>query len=225
MFVGHYAVSLACKRLAPKASLGLLFIAVQFVDILFFPFVLIGIESFVFQENFTESTHFDLEFMPYTHSLVAGIYWSAAVYGLFRLLRQGNRVALVMAIAVLSHWFADLIVHTPDLPLVSDDGVKLGLGLWRNAFLTYALEAAMLIVGLVLYLRGTEPAGGFASRNGMTGFVVLMLLINAVNIFAPPMDDTVNGIATTALVMYALLAGVAFWLDRKRTPVKRTQAA
>ncbi len=35
MFVGHYAASLALKRVEPKASLGWLFLAVQFVDILF----------------------------------------------------------------------------------------------------------------------------------------------------------------------------------------------
>lgn len=44
MFVGHYAASLALKSVEKNASLGLLFLAVQFVDILFFPFVLLGIE-------------------------------------------------------------------------------------------------------------------------------------------------------------------------------------
>ena len=42
MFVGHYAASFALKSFEKRASLGILFLAVQFVDILFFPFVLIN---------------------------------------------------------------------------------------------------------------------------------------------------------------------------------------
>ena len=52
MFVGHYAASLALKRVDKNASLGMLFLAVQFVDILFFPFVLMGIEHFNIVENY-----------------------------------------------------------------------------------------------------------------------------------------------------------------------------
>jgi hypothetical protein len=44
MFVGHYAASLALKSVDKKASLGLLFLGVQFVDLLFFLFVLLEIE-------------------------------------------------------------------------------------------------------------------------------------------------------------------------------------
>ena len=35
MFVGHYAASLALKKFEKRASLGVLFLAVQLVDILF----------------------------------------------------------------------------------------------------------------------------------------------------------------------------------------------
>ncbi len=134
MFVGHYAASLILKRVDKNASLGMLFLAVQFVDILFFPFVLMGIEHFNIVENYTESTHFELEFMPYTHSLFASFLWAAAVYIALRLLPlkkavNKNKVAIVMGVAVLSHWFFDLIVHTPDLPLLSDSSTKIGLGL------------------------------------------------------------------------------------------------
>ena len=73
MFVGHYAVSLALKTLEKRASLGVLFLAVQFVDILFFPFVLLGLERMNIIENFTQSTHFELVFMPYSHSVWRGL--------------------------------------------------------------------------------------------------------------------------------------------------------
>ncbi len=84
MFVGHYAASLALKKFEKRASLGVLFLAVQFVDILFFPLVLLGIERVNIVENFTQSTHFELEYMPYTHSLLASLLWVSAAYVVFK---------------------------------------------------------------------------------------------------------------------------------------------
>jgi hypothetical protein len=69
MFVGHYALAFALKGKEKTTSLGMLFIATQFVDILFFPLTLLGIERINFVENFTARNNFDLEFMPYTHGL------------------------------------------------------------------------------------------------------------------------------------------------------------
>ncbi len=124
MFVGHYAASLALKKFEKRASLGVLFLAVQFVDILFFPLVLLGIERMNIVENFTQSTHFELEYMPFTHSLLASMLWAGAAYVLFRwVIVKKNSVALIVALAVFSHWLFDLVVHTPDLPLWSDASV------------------------------------------------------------------------------------------------------
>ena len=61
MFVGHYAAALALKKFETRASLGVLFLGVRFVDILFFPFALLGIERINIIENFTQATHFELE--------------------------------------------------------------------------------------------------------------------------------------------------------------------
>jgi hypothetical protein len=220
MFVGHYAASLVLKSVDKKTSLGMLFIGVQFVDILFFPLVLMGIEKFDLVLNHTESTHFDLVFMPYSHSLVATVVWAVIVYLGLRLLLRGasaskNRTALMMALAVASHWFFDLIVHTPDLPLAGDGSLKMGFGLWNNAVATYLLEAALLLVGLGIYLKSTT-ASTFAGKYGMAIFVVFMLIVNANNIFGPPFGDNVTVLSWIALVMYFLFAGVAFWLDTKR---------
>lgn len=220
MFVGHYAVSLALKRVDNNASLGMLFLAVQFVDILFFPFVLMGIEHFNIVENYTQSTHFELYFMPYTHSLFASFLWAAGIYIAFRFMpskktANKNRIAIVMATAVLSHWFFDLVVHTPDLPLFGDSSTKLGFGLWNNAIATYLLEAILLLLGLGLYLKSTKTTT-FVGKYGMIIFVVLMLGINAENIFGPPFGDNVVTMSVAALGLYFVFAGVAFWLDGKR---------
>lgn len=217
MFVGHYAVSLALKKFEKRVSLGILFLAVQFVDILFFPFVILGIERVNIVQNFTQSTHFELEYMPYTHSLLASMLWAGAAYALFRwVIVKKNSVALVVALAVFSHWLFDLIVHTPDLPLWSDASLKLGFGLWNSAIATFALEGALLVSALWLYLRSTS-ATTVVGKYGMSGFVILLLLLNVVNIFGPLMGDSKLALAISALTSYFLFAAVAFWLDRRRS--------
>ncbi len=217
MFVGHYAVSLALKKFEKRVSLGVLFLAVQFIDILFFPFVLLGIERMNIVENFTQSTHFELEYMPYTHSLLASLLWAGAAYALFRwIIVKKASVALVVAVAVFSHWLFDLVVHTPDLPLWSDASLKLGFGLWNSAIATYALEAVLLLSALWLYLRSTS-ATTVAGKYGMGIFVILLLLVNVVNIFGPLQGDSKLGLAISALTAYLLFAAVAFWLDTRRS--------
>jgi len=216
MFVGHYAAGLALKKLEKRASLGILFLGVQFVDILFFPFVLLGIERINIVENFTDATHFELEYMPYTHSLVGSLFWAAMAYALFRwVVVKEKRVALVVALAVFSHWLLDLLVHTPDLPIWSDASLKLGLGLWNSAIATYILEAAFLLVALWFYLRSTA-ATSKSGKYGMIVFVVLLLLVNIVNVFGPLQSDSKVALAVSALGAYFLFAAVAFWLDKKR---------
>jgi hypothetical protein len=217
MFVGHYAASLALKRFEKRASLGVLFLAVQFVDIVFFPFVLLGIERLNIVENFTQSTHFELEYMPYTHSLVGFLIWAGLAYALFRwVIVKSHPIAVVVALAVLSHWLLDVVVHTPDMPLWNDASLKLGFGLWNNAVATYVLEAVLLLAGLWLYLRATK-ATTRTGKYGMGVFVVLLLLVNIVNIFGPLQGDSKLVLAVSALAAYLLFAAVAFWLDKKRS--------
>ena len=42
MFIGHYALALAAKRTAPRASLGTLFAATSLADLLLPVFLLLG---------------------------------------------------------------------------------------------------------------------------------------------------------------------------------------
>ncbi len=220
MFIGHYSAALALKRVEKNASLGWLFLAVQFVDILFFPLVLLGIERLKIVENFTQSTHFELEFMPYTHGLVGSLIWAAVAYVVFWILlakKEVNkkRVALVIATAVFSHWVLDLIVHTPDLPLLGDNSLKIGFGLWNNAPITFILETVILLAGVWLYLRGTK-ASTVTGKYGMIAFAVVLIAVNVFNIFGPP-PDSLNIMAIFSLVSYFAFGGIAFWLDKKRS--------
>jgi hypothetical protein len=220
MYIGHYSVALALKKVEKDTSLGWLFLAVQLVDILLFPLVLLGIERLSIVENFTQSTHFELEFMPYTHGLASSLVWAMLAYVVFRLLPRREdvnkrRVALVIGAAVFSHWILDLIVHTPDLPLFGDNSPKLGLGVWNNAFITFVLEAALLLAGVWVYLRATE-ARSITGKYGMIAFAFMLIAVNGMNIFGPP-PEGLNSLAIISLVSYFAFGGIAFWLDRMRT--------
>src|SRR5215467_1901583 len=77
MFIGHYGVSFAGKKPAPRLSLGVLFLAVQLLDILFALFVLLGIEKLRIVHGYTAYNPYDLYSMPYSHSLLGALLWSA----------------------------------------------------------------------------------------------------------------------------------------------------
>src|SRR5437899_8983271 len=120
MFVGHYGISFAAKRLDKTIPLWVLFLAVQLLDLGWGVFVPLGIEKVRIVPGITASNPLDLYYMPYTHSLVAALAWSgfaflcAKVFGSASL--RAGRSALFLALAVLSHWLLDLLVHRPDLP-------------------------------------------------------------------------------------------------------------
>lgn len=221
MFVGHYGAALALNSAERRAPLVLLFLGVQFVDLLFFPLVAAGVERMSIIPNATASTHFTLDSMPYTHGLVASVAWSALAFVVTYVVLGGGRpgrvsVSFVLAASVLSHWALDLIVHTPDLPLMTNQSTKLGIGLWNNVFLTYALETVLLVGGLWLYMRSTRPGKGLLAKYGMPAFVVLLLLINVGNLFGPP-PGSFTGLFIFAMASYLGFAGLAFWLDRQRS--------
>ncbi|MGA7305549.1 MAG: hypothetical protein WBW88_11780 [Rhodothermales bacterium] len=210
MFVGHYAVSLAVKSKEREIPLWQLFLAVQFVDILFFTFSFFGIERFNIVPHYTPSTNFELVYMPYTHGLAATLVWGLLTYAVFRLPALGGskRVALWMAVAVMSHWVLDLIVHTADLPLLGDNSPKIGLGLWNYPIATFLLEALLLAIGAWLLLKDNASK---KLKRRIIGFVVALVVINAANLFGPPGGGTETGLAVTALVLYFGLAGFAYW--------------
>ncbi len=215
MFVGHYGPSFAIKSLRPAIPLWLLFIAVQLVDVAWALLVLLGVEKVRIVPGVTASNPLDLYYMPYTHSLVAAIFWSVAaavVVGLLRRLATWF-AALWIGVAVFSHWVLDFLVHRPDMPLY-DDTMKVGLGLWNYPVIAFSLEAGLLFGGMILYLRTTTPINA-VGRIGPPAFGILMLAIQGYVFFGPP-PVSPTAAALTLLVSYAVFAAVAQWLGRQR---------
>jgi hypothetical protein len=220
MNIGHYGVSLALKKADKKISLGLLFFAAQFIDILWAVLVLLGIERAEIVPGITVANPIDYVYYPFSHSLVASLLWSGAVYILFRILpaksgSQQSKVALVMAVAVLSHFFLDLLIHRPDLPVSVGDSPTLGLGLWNFVLASYVVEGLIFFGGLWVYMRVTTGAT-FAGKYGMLIFAAFLFITNLLNLFSTPPPDS-QTLAVFSLTTYLLSIGIAFWLDRKRS--------
>jgi hypothetical protein len=220
MFVGHYGVSLAAKRVDARLPLGWLFLAVQLPDILWAVLFFLGVEKArIVPAHQTAVRAVDLYYIPYSHSLLATLLWAGAIYAIFRLLPSSraaglrkSTVAIAMALAVISHFVLDVIVEA-NLPLY-DDAAKVGLGLVNSPIAAYIVEGLILVGGLILYLRSTTPKN-LIGRYGMIVFVVVMLAFN-VAMFGPPPTD-LHFVAASSLGSFAVMAGVAFWLDRQRT--------
>jgi len=216
MFIGHYGVSLALKRADPRLSLGGLFIAVQVLDLLFFSFVLLGIEKMRIVPGFTEYNAYDLYYMPYSHSLVGSLVWSAlAVVGVLILRKAPLTGASLIGLAVFSHFLLDVPMHTPDMPLLGEDSPKLGLGLWNHRGWALAAELAVLGAGLLLYLRASRPRTPRGRWVTVVAVVVLVALCLATP-FMPPPSGVTSG-AVQGLLAYVVLAALAVWLDRARS--------
>ena len=77
MFLGHFGVAFAAKRVAPRVSLGTAVLAVQWADLIWPLFVLLGIEQVAIQPGITVVTPLDFVSYPYSHSLVADAIWAA----------------------------------------------------------------------------------------------------------------------------------------------------
>ena len=213
MFVGHYGVSFAAKRVAPAVPLWVLFIAVQLLDVAWAPLVLLGIEKVRIVRGITASNPLDLYYMPYTHSLLAALLWSAAAFACCRLAASGSSRTspLVVAAAVFSHWALDFLVHRPDLPLY-DNTAKVGLGLWNLPVLALGLEIALLFGGMWLSFQTAVRR-----RLPTAVFGLVMVAVQAYVFFGPPPVSD-KAAATTALAAYALFAAVIGLLERRPRP-------
>lgn len=215
MFVGHYGVAFAVKTERNKIPLWVLFVAVQLLDFLWAPFVLFGIEKVRFVPGITATNALDLYYMPYTHSLIGALFWSAVAFAIYKIGWRNiasNSAALLVGFAVFSHWLLDLIVHRPDLAIY-DDTMKVGFGLWNYRGIEFVLEIAILLFGAVLYLKRNSA---IARKIGIIIFVAVLVLIQTSNTFLRPPPSSDRAFAITALIFYTVFACVAFLLEKRR---------
>ena len=217
MFVGHYGIGFALKKVDTAISLGLLFVAVQFADILWPIFVWLGLERFTIVPGFTATSPFVFQSYPFSHSLTAACLWSIIGFAIVLALPlKGKKMfaAGVVGVGIFSHYLLDLVVHVRDLPITMTGKTKIGLGLWNHYWLSIGLEMILLFGGLAIYLRATKGT----SFVGKFGAVILALFLALMQVLstlqAPP--DNPKMITGMGFLINIVIAGLAFWLDRKR---------
>jgi hypothetical protein len=213
MFLGHFGVGFGAKRLAPRTSLGTLFLAAQFLDLLWPTLLLLGLERVAIVPGITVVTPLDFAHYPLSHSLLAAALWGLLFGTIYWLVERYRAGAWICGLAVVSHWLLDLLLHRPDLPLTPGGGYRAGFGLWDSLTATLVVELSVFAAGLALYLRTTsarDRIGAFA----LWGLVGGLLVIYAANLFGPPPPST-RAIAWVGQAQWLLIAW-GYWIDRHR---------
>lgn len=217
MFIGHFALGFAAKKVNTKPSLGTYFLAAQFLDLLWPTLLLLGIERVEIASDKPDGLPLIFTHYPISHSLLMVLVW-AFVFGLvYWLLKKDKRAAIVLALCVVSHWFLDLVVHVPDLPLYPGNSPVLGFGLWRSVTMTLVVEMLLFIAGVLIYARATKAnnkTGSFA----FWGLVAFLFIVHLMNIFGDP-PPSVKAIAWAGQLQWLIVLW-GYWVDKNRISVQ-----
>jgi hypothetical protein len=220
MFVGHLGAGLAAKAFEPRMKLGTLVLAAYLCDIIAWIFVLGGLEHVAVPKDFGVRHLLTFDF-PYTHSLVGSFVLAIAFtfawasWGGRRSRRLGvywDGIAII-CITALSHWFLDVLMHMPDMPIFP--GLSgLGLGLWR--FQPYALILELVFAGTALaayVIRCNQHPGRTFVVVAITAAAGALTVEGGYSQVALP-DAPVMALSSLAVI--ALVFAGAVWADRSR---------
>lgn len=214
MFIGHFGVGFAAKKVAKKTSLGTLFFASQFIDLLWPFFILFGIEKVAVDPGNTAFTPLDFIYYPFSHSLIGVLIWAALFGGVYFAIKKDLKTSLLLGALVLSHWILDLITHRPDLPLfIGGDSLLVGLGLWNSVAATIIIESLIFITGIYLYSVVTKAKNKVGTYS-LWSLVIFFVIVYISNILSPPPESS-EAIGYVGLAQWLLIAW-AYWIDRNR---------
>jgi len=227
MFMGHYGPAVWDTQRGKGDVLVPLwvgFLAVQFIDVIWACLTIFGIEGGV---RMTESV--PLSNIPYSHSLITALFWSALGAVLFKIFRPnaGAKGFWVIFALVFSHWVLDLLVHRPDLPLWPGSSIELGLSGWNCPIHAFVVEIGLLLAAFVYWLRVTT--GPKSSVFALSGLFIFMVVIQFVFVTTPGLhvqagtfdpDAGLQGAAlgTSALATYGILTAAIAWIENRRAP-------
>jgi len=213
MFIGHYGVALGAKKINNAPSLGTLFLASQFIDLLWPTFVLLGIEKVKVEPGNTAFTPLNFVYYPFSHSLLFVLIW-ALLFGLvYFIIKKDLKNSILLGALVLSHWFLDLFVHKPDLQILPWDNLRVGFGLWNSVILTIIIEGLIYLIGSYLFITSTKAVNKKGSI-GLWSLLIFLAVIYLINIFSTPPPST-DAVGIAGLAMWLIIAW-AYWVDKNR---------
>ncbi|MFX1550291.1 MAG: hypothetical protein ACFFB9_08020 [Promethearchaeota archaeon] len=145
--LAHFGIGLATKRFAPQLPLWILLISAMFIDIL----------SFIF-----------LSAVWISHGLFMSVIWStiamittSLITNHLNLKSNYIRITIIIGLLVFTHGILDFIgwpmsIINPNasrVPLLFDDAVNIGLGVYSNWFGTLFMDIGVFVLGLALYIH------------------------------------------------------------------------
>jgi len=213
MFIGHFGAGFAGKKFSKSASLGTYFLAAQWIDLIWPILLLLGIERVEIQPSASAVTPLNFSYYPFTHSLIGVLVWGILFGLVYYFIKKNLKVSIILGLLVISHWFLDLIVHIPDLPIFPGEGIKVGLGLWNNFMGTVILEILIFGIGAYLYLSATKSKNKIGTYS-FIGLVVFLILIYVVNLLGPP-PDSIEAIGIVGNAQW-LIVFWGYWIDKNR---------
>jgi hypothetical protein len=193
MIAGHFGFAAAVKSREPSTPTWALMLATVWLDIVFVPLYLSGIETTRPADVGHTGYGASIIYADYTHSLPGVVALSAILGGLAALL-WGKRPGIVVGLVAASHWLLDLVVHRADMPILPGNiGAfpRLGFGLWRHPPLAFSAELALVLAGAWLYWRTasrvakTAGRGARAAASSATCIAVFGVLILVMDFIAP----------------------------------------
>jgi hypothetical protein len=212
VFLGHFGIALAAKKVTPKTSLGTLVFAAQFADLLWPVLLLLGIEQVRIVPGLLPASPFDFTSYPVSHSLVAQFGWGALVGTCYFMVRRNTRGAVLVGFLVPSHWLLDGLAHRPDMPLYPG-GPRFGLGMWNSLPLTILVEYAAFAAGIAIYV-GTTRAKDRTGNLALWSLLGLLAMLYPASLFGPP-PPSVPALAWSAMAIWITVPWAA-WADQHR---------
>ena len=221
MFLGHFGVGFGTKAAVPQVSLGTLFLAAQFADLLWPTLLMLGVEQVRIINGPVQGPPLEFVHYPISHSLAGVLVWAALFAVIYYVVRRSQTGAWAVGALIFSHWLLDLIVHYPDLPLYPGSAIHLGFALWSHPMVELLLEMVIFAAGVALYLRITyarDTVGTWA----LWSLIIFLFLIQIANAFgsAPP---SVTILAWVGQAQWLLVIW-AYWVDRHRQSISRSLA-
>jgi len=177
MIAGHFGFAAGVKSRTPQLPTWALMLACQWMDVVFIPLFVAGIEKIIPIEGTRPGGYgTGVIYADYTHSLVGALVLSA-VYGVATGIPWGRRNGLILGAVVFSHWVLDFFTHRQDLPLLpgnAGDFPRMGLGVWRYPVATAMVEAGIVLAGAGLYWGAALRAAPGSRRAHLAGALVLV---------------------------------------------------
>jgi membrane-bound metal-dependent hydrolase YbcI (DUF457 family) len=211
MFIGHFGVGLAAKSMDKKISLDTLFLASQFIDLLWPILLLLGLESVKIESGNTAVTPLNFISYPISHSMFGVIIWGILFGIVYYLIKKNLRGSILLGSLVFSHWLLDLLTHRPDLQLFPWSDYKVGLGLWNSFAGTMIVEGLIFAVGVFVFYKVSRPESK-TKRILFWSLVIFLAAVYIMNLYGPP-PPAAEPIAFVGLAQWLLIAW-AYWVDR-----------